>query len=69
LAASSSPGRLALTKLHPLKAFERIPAWEQLSAKNIPYLLWLDYMVATAQRKSGLGSTYLVSAGGYQAIP
>jgi hypothetical protein len=69
LAASSTPARLALTKLHPLKSFEKIPAWEQLSAKNIPYLLWLDYMVATAQRKSGLGSTYLVSAGGYQAIP
>ena len=69
LAASSTPARLALTKLHPLKSFEKIPAWEQLSAKNIPFLLWLDYMVGTAQRKSGLGSTYLVSAGGYQAIP
>ena len=69
IAASSTPARLILTKLHPLKPVEKIPAWEQLSSQNIPFLLWLDQVVATAQRKSGFGSTYLVSAGGYQAIP
>jgi hypothetical protein len=57
---------LAFSKLHPTKPFERIPAWEGLSTKNIPFLIWLDYLVATAQRKSGVGSTYLVP---YQAIP
>jgi len=66
LACSNSASRLAFTKLHPTKPFERIPAWEGLSIKNIPFLIWLDYLVATAQRKSGLGSTYLVP---YQAIP
>jgi hypothetical protein len=69
LACSSTPARLAFTKLHPTKPLEVVPSWESLSSKNIPFLIWLDYLVATAQRKSGLGSTYLVSAGGYQAIP
>ena len=66
LACSSSAARLAFTKLHPTKPIDRIPAWESLSVKNIPFLIWLDYLVATAQRKSGIGSTYLVP---YQAIP
>jgi hypothetical protein len=66
LACSNSASRLAFSKLHPTKPFERIPAWEGLSTKNIPFLIWLDYLVATAQRKSGVGSTYLVP---YQAIP
>lgn len=69
IGASSTPARLFLTKLHPLKPVEKIPAWEQLSPQNIPFMLWLDQVVATAQRKSGFGSTYLLSAGGYQAIP
>lgn len=68
LGASSTPARLVLTKLHPTKPIERLPVWEGLSSKNIPFLLWLDAIAATAQRKSGLGSTYLVGTG-YQALP
>jgi hypothetical protein len=68
IACASTPARLAITKLHPTKPFERLPTWESLSIKNIPFLIWLDYMVATAQRRTGLGSTYLVATG-YQAIP
>lgn len=69
LGCSSTASRLAFTKLHPTKPFERTPAWESLSLKNIPFVVWLDYLIATAQRKSGLGSTYLLSSGAYQAIP
>jgi hypothetical protein len=68
LACSFSPSRLAFTKLHPTKPLEKLPTWEGLSEKNVPFVIWLDQLVATAQRKSGLGSTYLVATG-YQAIP
>lgn len=69
LACSSSVSRLAFTKIHPLKPKEIVPSWEGLTLKNVPFVIWLDQLIATAQRKSGLGSTYLVSSGGYQAIP
>lgn len=66
LACSSTPARLAFTKLHPTKPMEKVPAWEGLSTGNVPFLIWLDYLIATAQRKSGLGSTYLIP---YQGLP
>jgi len=69
LACSSSPARLAFTKLHPTKPLEKLPTWEGLSDKNVPFVIWLDQLVATAQRKSGLGSTYLSIPFGYQALP
>jgi hypothetical protein len=60
LAASVTPSRIALSKLHPTKANEKLPTWEALTLRNIPFTLWLDQFVATAQRASLLGSNYLV---------
>ena len=48
-----------MTKIHPLKAQEVLPTWESLSAKNIPYMVWIDQLVATAQRKALLASVYV----------
>jgi hypothetical protein len=55
-----TPTRSVLTKVHPLKPFEILPTWEGLSLKNIPYVIWLDQLVASAQRCSALGSNYIV---------
>jgi hypothetical protein len=60
LLAATTPGRLALSKIDPRKAIEKIPPWEGLSLKNIPLLLFLDQLAATAQRSVILNSDYLV---------
>jgi hypothetical protein len=60
LAASVTPARAVLTKIHPVKTAEKLPSWEGLTLKNIPFTLWLDQLVATAQRGALLGSDYVV---------
>ena len=60
LIASTTPGRLVLTKIDPRKAIEKLPSWEGLSLKNIPLLLFLDQLAATAQRTAILNSDYLI---------
>jgi len=51
--------RIALTKIHPSKPKEVLPAWEGLSTKNFPFIIWLDQLVATAQRNALLGNSYV----------
>jgi dGTP triphosphohydrolase len=62
LAASVTPARTVLTKVHPTKSpdLEKLPMWEGLTLKNIPFTLWLDQLAATAQRGALLGSDYVV---------
>jgi hypothetical protein len=59
LGCAFSPTRAVLTKIDPTKSHEKLPLWEGLSLKNIPYLIWLDQLVATAQRNALLGSDYV----------
>jgi hypothetical protein len=66
LACSFTPSRVAFTKLHPTKPVDRLPSWESLSIKNIPFLVWLDQLIGTAQRKGGLGSAYVIP---YVSVP
>jgi hypothetical protein len=51
--------RAVLTKIHPSKPKEILPAWEGLSTKNFPFIIWLDQLVATAQRNALLGNSYV----------
>jgi hypothetical protein len=51
--------RAVLTKIHPTKPKEILPAWEGLSLKNFPFIIWLDQLVATAQRNALLGNSYV----------
>lgn len=51
--------RFILTKVHPFAGFEQLPSWEKISTKNIPFLIWLDQLVATAQKAGGIGSNYV----------
>jgi hypothetical protein len=50
---------LALTKINPTKAIEKLPQWEGITLKNIPYVVWLDQLASSAQRYSLLGSDYV----------
>lgn len=59
LGCTTAPTRIVLTKIYPFAAKEPLPTWEKLSLKNIPFVIWLDQLVATAQRQGGLGSDYL----------
>ena len=59
LGCAFTPTRAVLTKIDPTKSHEKLPIWESLSLKNIPYLIWLDQLVATAQRNALLGSDYV----------
>ena len=59
LGCAFTPTRAVLTKIDPTKSHEKLPLWEGLSLKNIPYLIWLDQLVATAQRNALLGSDYV----------
>ena len=58
--ASQLPSRSILSKLHPFSAKEILPTWEKLSTKNVPFVIWLDQFVATAQKQSGIGSDYVL---------
>jgi hypothetical protein len=59
LAASQLPGRAVITKVYPFAAKELLPSWEKLSTKNVPFVIWLDQLVATAQKSGGLASNYV----------
>ena len=59
LAASQLPGRLVITKVYPFAAKELLPSWEKMSLKNVPFVIWLDQLVATAQKSGGLVSDYV----------
>ena len=59
LGASSSITRLFLTKIHPTKPIDKLPTWESLSMENIPFVLFLDQIAATAQRATLMGSNYV----------
>lgn len=59
LGASSTPARFFLTKIHPTKPIDKLPTWESLSMQNIPFVLFLDQIAATAQRATLLGSNYV----------
>jgi hypothetical protein len=59
LGCSSPIARLALTKINPTKAIEKLPQWEGITLKNIPYVVWLDQLASSAQRYSLLGSDYV----------
>lgn len=58
--ASQLPSRAVLSKLHPFSAKEILPTWEKMSPKNVPFVIWLDQLVATAQKQSGIGSDYVL---------
>lgn len=51
--------RLIFTKVHPFIPFEILPSWEKLTLANVPFVVWLDQMAATAQRNGGIGSSYV----------
>jgi hypothetical protein len=59
LGCSLTPSRLAFTKLNPTKGFEVVPSWEGITTKNIPFIVWLDQLAASAQRYSLFGSDYV----------
>ena len=58
LGASFPLTRIALSKIHPVKPIDKLPSWEGLTLKNMPYVLFLDQIAATAQRASLLWSSY-----------
>ena len=60
LFASQTPSRSIITKLHPFYAYQVLPSWEGLSTNNIPFIVWLDQLAATAQRQGGLCSDYVI---------
>lgn len=59
LGCTLAPTRLALTKLHPYSPKEVLPSWDKMSLKNIPFVIWLDQLIATAQRQGGIASDYV----------
>ena len=54
------PGWTAMTAVNPFKALERIPSYEGLSLKNVPFVIFLDMIATTAQRVGGIGSDYVI---------
>jgi hypothetical protein len=60
IGCTTDPSRLALSKIHPFSSKEILPSWEKLSLKNIPFVIWLDQLVATAQRQGGICSDYVM---------
>jgi len=60
LGCTLAPTRLVLSKIYPFSAKEPLPTWEKLSMKNIPFVIWLDQLIATAQRQGGLVSDYVI---------
>lgn len=57
--ATGIPGWTIFTKTDPLRAVEKLPPYERISLKNVPFVIFLDMMVATAQRYGGIGSNYV----------
>jgi hypothetical protein len=60
LGCTIAPTRLILTKLHPFSAKEPLPSWDKMSLQNVPFVIWLDGLIATAQRQGGIFSDYVV---------
>ena len=60
LGCALTPTRIILSKLHPFSPKQILPSWEMLSLKNIPWVIFLDQLVATAQRQGGLVSDYVI---------
>ena len=60
LGCALTPTRIVLSKVHPFVPKQVLPAWEMMSLKNIPWLIFLDQLVATAQRQGGLVSDYVI---------
>jgi len=54
------PGWLVMTSVNPFSAIEKIPAYERMSLKNVPFVIFLDMIAASAQRKGGIGSDYVI---------
>jgi len=59
LACANTASRKVITKVHPFDAREIFPTWEKLTLQNTPYVIWLDQLIATAQRQGGFGSDYV----------
>lgn len=59
LCAIGPGGWMVAGKLSPTTAMEKFPPYERLCLKNIPYVIFLDMLIATAQRKGGVASDYL----------
>lgn len=57
--ALGAPGWKVFTKVDPFRAIEKMPPYERLSLKNVPFVLFLDMLVATSQRYGGVGSNYV----------
>lgn len=57
--ALGTNGWKALTNIDPFRAIEKLPPYERISMKNVPFLIFLDMMAATAQRYGGLASNYV----------
>jgi hypothetical protein len=60
LGCTLPPSRLVLSKIYPFSAKEPLPSWEKLSLLNVPYVIFLDQLIATAQRQGGIGSDYVL---------
>ncbi len=59
LATSQLPGRAVMTKIYPFAAKDILPTWERMSLQNIPFVVWLDQLIATAQKSGGISSDYV----------
>lgn len=60
LGCAIPPTRVLLSKIHPFSAKELLPSWEKLTLENVPFVIWLDELAATAQRQGGMGSDYVI---------
>jgi hypothetical protein len=54
------PGWNLFTKIDPFRAIEKLPPYERISLKNVPFVIFLDMIAATSQRYGGVGSNYVV---------
>jgi hypothetical protein len=59
LGCAVTASRVPLTKLYPFSAKENLPSWDKMSLKNVPFVIWLDALVATAQKQGGICSDYV----------
>jgi hypothetical protein len=59
LCAIGPVGWFSLSTFNPTAAMEKFPPYERLCLKNIPYVIFLDQLIATAQRVGGIANNYL----------
>lgn len=57
--ATGLPGWTIFTKTDPFRAIEKLPPYERISLKSVPFVIFLDMIAATAQRYGGIGSNYV----------